>query len=90
MLGAACGTVVALAAWLWKKNIYAGLSLFLGIGGSVAAAAIVGMSIPLIVRILRYNPQVASGPIALASADMITLLLYFNLGRWLLGPTAMS
>jgi magnesium transporter len=90
MLGAACGMVVALVAWLWKKNIYAGLSLFLGIGGSVAAAAIVGMSIPLIVRILRYNPQVASGPIALASADMITLLLYFNLGRWLLGPTAMS
>lgn len=86
MLGMACGVLVALAAWLWKNDIYAGLSLFLGIGGSITAAAILGMSMPLIVRILRYNPQVASGPIALASADMITLLLYFNLGRWLLGP----
>lgn len=85
MLGAACGALVASVAWFWKKNIYAGLSLFLGIAGSVAAAAALGLSMPVIIRILRYNPQVASGPIALASADMVTLLLYFNVGRWLLG-----
>jgi magnesium transporter len=35
----------------------------------------------------RYSsrePQQAYGPIALAAADLVTLLLYFNLGRWLL------
>jgi magnesium transporter len=32
---------------------------------------------------LRWNPQVAAGPIALACADMVTLVLYFNLARWL-------
>jgi magnesium transporter len=32
----------------------------------------------------RRDPKVASGPIALAVTDMITLLLYFNLGRRLL------
>ncbi|MCS7021105.1 MAG: CBS domain-containing protein [Gemmataceae bacterium] len=85
LLGAACGGLVALVAWLWKGHLGAGLSLFLGISGSVAAAAILGLSLPLILRLLRYNPQVAAGPIALASADMVTLLFYFNLGRWLLG-----
>lgn len=84
MLGAACGMLVALVAWLWKGHVGAGLSLFLGISGSVAAAAMLGLSMPLVLRLLRYDPQVAAGPIVLASADMVTLLLYFNLGRWLL------
>jgi magnesium transporter len=34
--------------------------------------------------LLQRDPQVAAGPIALAVADMITLLLYFNVARWLL------
>jgi len=33
---------------------------------------------------LQRDPQVAAGPVALASADMLTLLVYFNLGYWLL------
>ena len=36
------------------------------------------------VPLLKRDPQVASGPLALALADMATLLLYFNLARWLL------
>ena len=32
----------------------------------------------------QRNPQLAAGPIALASADAVTLLVYFNLARWLL------
>ncbi len=84
MLGAACGVLVAAAAWLWKGEAVAGLNLFLGIAGSVAAAAIIGLSLPVVIRLLRFNPQVAAGPIALATADMVTLVLYFNLGRWLL------
>jgi magnesium transporter len=35
-------------------------------------------------RIMRRNPQVAAGPIALALADITTLLVYLNLSRWLL------
>ena len=39
---------------------------------------------PFLLRLLRREPQVAAGPIALAAADVLTLLLYFNLARWLL------
>jgi magnesium transporter len=39
---------------------------------------------PYLFRTLDRNPQVAAGPIALASADAVTLLVYFNLGRLLL------
>ena len=33
---------------------------------------------------LRWPPRVAAGPLALAAADVATLLLYFNLARVLL------
>lgn len=83
-LGALCGLSVGLIALAWKGRWDVGLSLFLGIGGGVTAAAVIGMSIPLVLRMLRRDPQVASGPVALAAADMVTLLVYFNLGMMLL------
>jgi magnesium transporter len=85
LLGVLSGVIVGLAALVWKGSARAGLSLCLGIAGGVAASAAFGMALPFVLRMLRRDPQVASGPIALAVADMITLLLYFNLGRWLLG-----
>lgn len=85
LLGAACGLIVGLVALAWKGSARAGLSLCVGIAGGVAASAAVGIALPFLLRMARRDPQVASGPIALAAADMVTLLLYFNLGRWLLG-----
>jgi magnesium transporter len=45
---------------------------------------VVGLTMPNLLRILKPDPQVAAGPIALAASDMLTLLLYFNFARWLL------
>jgi magnesium transporter len=52
-----------------------------GIAGGVAGATVIGMAIP---NLLKLDPQVAAGPIALAASDMVTLLIYFNLARRLL------
>lgn len=84
LLGAACGLIVGVVALAWKGSARAGLSLCVGICGGVTASAAVGVALPFLLRMIRRDPQVASGPIALAAADMVTLLLYFNLGRWLL------
>lgn len=84
LLGLACGLVVGLISLAWMGKTKVGLSLFLGIGGGMIGAAGVGLAMPLLLKLLKRDPQVASGPIALAVADMLTLLLYFNLGRWLL------
>ena len=83
-IGAIGGLIVGVVSWLWKGSAWAGLSLCIGITGGVAASAAIGLSLPFLLRLARRDPQVASGPIALAAADMVTLLLYFNLGRWLL------
>jgi magnesium transporter len=84
LLGVLVGLVVGLVALAWKGSWRAGLSLSLGIAGGVAASAVLGLALPFVLRLLRRDPQLAAGPIALAASDMVTLYLYFNLGRWLL------
>jgi Mg/Co/Ni transporter MgtE len=40
---------------------------------------------PILLRLLRLEPRVAAGPIALAGSDIITIVLYLSLARLLLG-----
>ena len=54
------------------------------IAGGVTAEALIGFAMTVVPRLLRHDPRVASGPIALALSDMLTLLIYFNLARLLL------
>lgn len=83
-LGLACGLLVGLIAVGWKRTVAVGLSLLGGITGGVTAAAAIGLALPVMLRLLKRDPSVASGPIALAAADMTVLLVYFNLARLLL------
>ena len=53
--------------------------------GASPGAAAVGLTMPFLLRLLKRDLQVAARPIALAAADMLTLLVYFNLARWSLG-----
>jgi magnesium transporter len=85
LLGVASGLAVGLVAVVWLRQGGVALCLLVGIAGGVTAAAVLGVTVPTLLRLLRRDPQVAAGPIALALADMATLLLYFNLARWLLG-----
>jgi magnesium transporter len=84
LLGVGCGLITATVVLAWKGDPRAALSLLGGIAGSVACAAVLGLAMPYLFRTLKRNPQVAAGPIALAAADVVTLLVYFTLARWLL------
>lgn len=81
LLGAATGCLVAAIAISWQRipilfGIVGG-----GIGIGVTCAALAGIAVPFILRLLKRDPQLAAGPIALACADVFTLLAYFNLAR---------
>jgi magnesium transporter len=83
-LGIAVGATVALIAFGWKGFGDVALSLFGGIACGVTCAAVFGLAMPFLLKLLKRDPSVASGPIALAIADMLTLLAYFNLAGWLI------
>ncbi|HYV38437.1 MAG TPA: magnesium transporter [Gemmataceae bacterium] len=84
LLGSACGLLLATVALIWLGSVSLSLCIFGGIAGGVTAAAVIGLSLPYILHLLERDPRVAAGPVALACADMVTLLIYFNLARWLL------
>jgi magnesium transporter len=84
LLGTASGAIVGLVGLMWIGQAAVALCLLGGIAGGVTGAAMLGIALPIVLRLLRLEPRVAAGPIALAGADVITLLLYLNLARYLL------
>jgi magnesium transporter len=82
-LGAGTGVIVATLALLWHGFLALFLILLGGIAMGVTCAALCGLAIPYILRLLSRDPRVAAGPIALTCADVVTLLAYFNLARLL-------
>lgn len=82
LLGVGSGAAVGLVAWVWQGNPHIGVAIASAIACSVAASAVIGLAMPLGVHLLRADPRVAAGPIALVGADLVTLLVYFNLARW--------
>jgi magnesium transporter len=83
MIGTACGAIVGGVALVWLGEGRVAASLLGGIAGGVAGAAGLGLAIPSVLRLLKRDPHVAAGPVALVGADTISLLLYYNLARWL-------
>ena len=84
LLGLATGLMVATIASVWQGLAVLFLILLGGIAIGVTGAAIVGLSVPHVLKLLKRDPQVAAGPIALTCADVIVLLAYFNLARLLI------
>jgi magnesium transporter len=83
-LGLASGVIVGGVALVWLGHWRIALSLLAGIGGGVTAAALLGIGMPTALHLLRLEPRVAAGPVALAGSDVVTLVLYLNVARWLL------
>ncbi len=82
LLGASCGVLVALACWLWKGEAEVALCLLVSITFTVCAATLFGLLVPSILMSAQRDPQVASGPITLATADITTTLFYLGLATW--------
>lgn len=84
LLGAACGAVVGLIAWVWRgtglEGFVIGLSIFL----SLCMACFLGLTVPTVLHALKLDPKVAAGPLTLALTDVFTLLFYFGVASFLL------
>ena len=84
MLGLGCGTLVGLAAFVWKGATGVGLVLALAITVAMMTACMLGVVLPTTLRAFKADPKIAAGPIVLAVTDLVTLLFYFNLAGVLL------
>jgi magnesium transporter len=85
LLGGACGLIMAVIALAWLRQAELAVALLAGIGVGISGSAAFGLAMPYVLRLLKRDPQVAAGPIALVFADMLALTTYFSVARWLLG-----
>ena len=84
LLGIASALVVGAVAHFWLHQPHIVWVLLGGIGGGVTCSAVIGLAAPNVLRLLRCDPHVACGPVALAISDVVTLLIYLSLARRLL------
>jgi len=84
LLGLACALAVTAVATIWLQQWTVSLCLMGGIAGGVTAAALIGVAMPNLLHWMDREPQVAAGPVSLALTDMVTLLIYFMLARFLI------
>jgi magnesium transporter len=82
LLAFSCACLVGILSLLWKGGFPASLTIGVGIFGSVAFSALFGLCIPVFLHRFRLDPKVASGPVVLMIADMLTTALYLSLATW--------
>lgn len=84
LLSAACGIIVATVAFFWLHLPLFTFVIGLSIIAAIVFSSLLGMVIPVIVRMFGRDPKVAAGPLVLAAGDIATLVGYFGLAQILL------
>ncbi len=84
LLGASCGGIVALSAWITQRHGGVAVSLLAAITLSITGATTFGLLVPAALSRLQDDPRVASGPLTLALTDVVTLVSYFGIATRIL------
>ncbi len=77
--GAALGTLLAIAAFLWQGNAALGLVVGLALAINTVVAVSIGGTVPLALKHLNVDPAVASGPVLTTVTDMCGFFLVLGL-----------
>jgi magnesium transporter len=76
--GLVLGALLAAVAILWKGNPYLGLVVGAALAGNTVVAVSVGGIVPLLIKAIRLDPAMVSGPILTTITDMCGF--FFTLG----------
>jgi magnesium transporter len=82
LMSLSCGIIVGIVSLFWGDGIMPSLSIGIGILISVTLSAAFGIMLPIILHKTKLDPKVASGPIVLMLADVLTTLLYLSIASW--------
>jgi len=83
-IGFIFGILVALVTWNWQHNIELGIIVGLAMSLNMTIATMIGTCTPLILKKLKFDPAVASGPVIATTIDVIGLAIYLTLVTWYL------
>lgn len=81
-LALTCALLVGGFSLFWGDGFMPSLSIGVGILISVAISVLFGITIPVLLHRTKLDPKVASGPVVLMIADMVTTAIYLSLATW--------
>ncbi len=79
IIGVTFGLFVMLTTWGWKDNIMLGCVVGAAMAINMTIATILGTVSPFILKKIKIDPAVASGPFITTAIDIIGLAVYFTL-----------
>ncbi|MCB1859730.1 MAG: magnesium transporter [Gammaproteobacteria bacterium] len=82
--GVILGCLIAAAAWFWKGNLYLGVVVGTALACNTLVAVSLGGTIPLLLKRLKVDPAVASGPILTTVTDMCGFFLVLSIASLML------
>ncbi|MBR3732750.1 MAG: magnesium transporter, partial [Spirochaetales bacterium] len=83
MIGLVMGVAVLLLGLL-RGNIYVGISATVAMILVVIISSFLGTILPMILRLLKFDPAVASAPLITSCCDIINVAIYFSVAKWVL------
>lgn len=82
--GLALGILLGLAAWLWKGDWWLSLVVAAALSLNTIIAVCIGGTVPLVLKRMKVDPAVASGPLLTTITDMCGFLLVLGLASYIL------
>jgi magnesium transporter len=82
LLGVACGLVVSAIVFMWRNDLAGAFVIGGSIALSLVSACVLGLGVPSLLHRFKLDPKIAAGPVALALADFVALMIYFT-SAWL-------
>lgn len=82
-LGISMAITVFALAW-WRGGTRIAVVVSLAMVSVVTMSSLMGMLLPFVLRKIRVDPAVASGPLVTSLADIFGILTYLGIASWLL------
>ena len=83
-IGFIFGVLVTLVTWGWQHNIELGLIVGIAMSLNMTIATLIGSCTPLILKKMKIDPAVASGPVIATTIYVIGRAVYLSLVTWYL------
>jgi len=83
LLGISCGALVSAIVWLWRDDLRGAFVIGGSIMLSLVTACALGLGVPSLLHRFKLDLKIAAGPVTLALADFIALMIYFT-AAWLI------
>lgn len=82
LIACSSGLVIGSLSLLWGDGLMPSFVIGFAIIVSVTISSFFGTLIPIILHSKKLDPKVASGPVVLTLADVLTTLIYLSLASW--------